>query len=44
MSEIWYDKGPAHANYQHGKPAESCGKCAIMIPRMLCGYKPKVRR
>lgn len=44
MSEIWFNRRDDHANYQHGEAAESCGKCAILIPRMLCGYKPKVRR
>jgi hypothetical protein len=41
MSEIWYSRRDDHANYQHGQPAASCGKCAVVIPRMLCGYRPK---
>ena len=41
MSEIWYEQKDKHANYGDKGTAESCPKCAVMIPRMLCGYKPK---
>ncbi|MFZ3275340.1 MAG: hypothetical protein WA651_15750 [Candidatus Sulfotelmatobacter sp.] len=40
MSEIWYETRDRHENYGNLATAESCPKCAIMIPRMLCGYKP----
>lgn len=40
MSEIWYKPSNTHQNYGNAETAESCPKCAIMVPRMLCGYKP----
>jgi hypothetical protein len=40
MSEIWYKPSDTHQNYGNAATAESCPKCAILIPRMLCGYKP----
>jgi hypothetical protein len=41
MSEVWYESGVSHANYADASSAQSCEKCAVMIPRMLCGYKGK---
>ena len=41
LSEVWYDPRNAHDTYGNASTAESCGKCAILVPRMLCGYKPK---
>jgi hypothetical protein len=41
LSEIWYEPRNVHDTYGDASTAESCGKCAILIPRMLCGYKPK---
>lgn len=39
LSEVWFQPGGGHDNYGDRGTAESCEKCAIMIPRMLCGYK-----
>jgi len=40
MSEIWYKPSDSHQNYGNAATAESCPKCSVVIPRMLCGYKP----
>jgi hypothetical protein len=39
LSEVWYKPSNSHQNYGNAATAESCPKCSIVIPRMLCGYK-----
>ena len=41
LSEVWYEPRNIHEHYGNERTAESCSKCAILIPRMLCGYTPK---
>ncbi|MBK9169318.1 MAG: hypothetical protein IPM24_17900 [Bryobacterales bacterium] len=42
MTEVWYQQSNTNANYADAHTTESCAKCRVMVPRMLCGYKGKV--
>jgi hypothetical protein len=42
MTEVWYQQTNTNPNYSDAHTTESCGKCRVMVPRMLCGYKGKV--
>ncbi len=42
MTEVWYNgsnAGAAHAIYPDSQTIDSCDKCRLTIPRMLCGYE-----
>ncbi len=43
LSEVWYSGGNAHDSYADRESAESCDRCAVMVPRMLCGYKNRIK-
>ena len=39
LSEIWYKAGTAHALDSDAATVDSCDRCRLAIPPMLCGYK-----
>jgi len=42
MTEVWCQQTNTNPNYSDAHTTESCAKCRVMVPRMLCGYKGKV--
>jgi hypothetical protein len=36
MSEVWFDPSTAHEKYQDSSTIESCNKCRLQLPLMLC--------
>ena len=41
LSEVWYSSTDTHGKYKSQGTIDSCDRCRIVVPRMLCGYKNK---
>ncbi|MGR2681400.1 hypothetical protein [Chromobacterium haemolyticum] len=39
LSEIWYQQANSHNLHNDTGSIDSCNRCRIIIPRMLCGFK-----